>query len=129
VGRFSTSGYVHPPSFGEVEAGAPNYIAQRSWSASAAAFNDHSHAQQLDTMFGVDRSIGQLWNALPDNTVVLFMSDNGWHGASTGQDGPVPTKQPHPDAVAGKNCEPAAGPHHRGRSQRRRGARSKGTRA
>ncbi|TMM21269.1 MAG: hypothetical protein E6F95_11505 [Actinobacteria bacterium] len=89
-----------------VENGAPNYIAQGSWSASSAAFNDHSHAAQLDTTFGVDRSIGQLWSALPDNTVVLFMSDNGlawgehrWSGKMV----PYNEAIRIPMAVAGKN--------------------------
>ncbi|TMM20907.1 MAG: hypothetical protein E6F95_12820 [Actinobacteria bacterium] len=106
VGRFSTAGYVHPPSFGKVEDGAPNYIAQLPWSASSAAFNDHSHAQQLDTTFGVDRSIGQLWSALPDNTIVLFMSDNGlswgehrWSGKMV----PYNEAIRIPLAIAGKN--------------------------
>ena len=106
MGRFSTAGYVHPPSFGKVEDGAPNYISQRPWSASSAAFNDHSHAQQLDTTFGVDRSIGQLWSALPDNTIVLFMSDNGlawgehrWSGKMV----PYNEAIRIPLAIAGKN--------------------------
>jgi N-acetylglucosamine-6-sulfatase len=80
VGRFSLDGYARPPSEGVAGAGAgaPNYISQRSWSAQDQAGVDGFHRLQLDSIYGVDRSIGKLWSVLPDNTIVLFMSDNGY---------------------------------------------------
>ncbi len=78
VNRFSLSGYVQPPSFGKAEAGAPNYIQDMPWGFERAKVNNSFHKLQLASAFGVDRSIGKLWNALPDNTVVLFTSDNGY---------------------------------------------------
>jgi N-acetylglucosamine-6-sulfatase len=78
VGRFSLKGYTQPPSFGKAEAGAPTYIKNQVWNLARARSINHFHALQLDSAYGVDRSIGQIWSALPDNTVVLFMSDNGF---------------------------------------------------
>ncbi|MEA2783708.1 MAG: hypothetical protein QOK29_5286, partial [Rhodospirillaceae bacterium] len=77
-GRFSLDGFEQPPSFGRPEAGAPRYIADRTWNAESVATTNALHEKQLDSTFGVDRSIGKIWAALPDNTVVLFMSDNGY---------------------------------------------------
>ena len=78
VGRFSLSGYVQPPSFGQAEAGGPNYIKNLTWDSSTVREVNSFHKMQLDSNYGVDRSIGEIWRALPDNTVVLFMSDNGY---------------------------------------------------
>jgi N-acetylglucosamine-6-sulfatase len=78
VGRFNLDGYVQPPSFGQVEAGAPNYLKNLTRNSSWPQRVDSLHKKQLDANYGVDRSIGQIWNALPSNTVVLFMSDNGF---------------------------------------------------
>ena len=35
-------------------------------------------SSMLDAAYGVDRAIGQLLHMLPDNTIVLYMSDNGY---------------------------------------------------
>jgi N-acetylglucosamine-6-sulfatase len=78
VGRFNLSGYAQPPSFAKAEAGAPNYIQDRTWDSTSIRNANAMHAKQLDAIYGVDRSIGELWSALPDNTLVLFMSDNGF---------------------------------------------------
>jgi N-acetylglucosamine-6-sulfatase len=78
IGRFDVKGYAEPPSFGHVEAGAPTYIQNRPWSAHRAKHIKAFHAKQLNSTFGVDRAIGQIWKALPGNTIVLFMSDNGY---------------------------------------------------
>ncbi|HEV8088167.1 MAG TPA: sulfatase-like hydrolase/transferase [Actinomycetota bacterium] len=36
------------------------------------------HASMLDAAYGVDRSFGQLLQVLPANTIILYMSDNGY---------------------------------------------------
>ncbi len=77
VGRFNVHGYVQPPSFGKAEAGAPNYIQDRTWNSDSIHTANRLHKRQLNANYGVDRSIGQIWSVLPDNTIVLFMSDNG----------------------------------------------------
>jgi N-acetylglucosamine-6-sulfatase len=77
VGRFNLSGYVQPPSLGKAEAGAPNYIWDRTWGSRDTHSVNSFHKDQLDADYGVDRSIGRIWRRLPDNTVLLFMSDNG----------------------------------------------------
>jgi N-acetylglucosamine-6-sulfatase len=78
VGRFDLNGYVRPPSFGKAEVGAPNYIQDRTWDLGSVNKVNSFHENQLNSNYGVDRSIGRIWNALPDNTAVLFMSDNGY---------------------------------------------------
>jgi N-acetylglucosamine-6-sulfatase len=82
VGRFNINGYTQPPNFGKAEAGAPDYIKNLPWGAVATADINAFHVRQLDAIYGVDRSIGVLWSELPDNTVVLFMSDNGYEWGS-----------------------------------------------
>jgi N-acetylglucosamine-6-sulfatase len=78
VSRFDLQGYAQPPSYGRAEAGAPNFIRDLPWSSDKAERIASFHRHQLNSAYGVDRSIGQLWTALPDNTLVLFMSDNGY---------------------------------------------------
>jgi N-acetylglucosamine-6-sulfatase len=78
IGRFNLDRYVQPPSFGKAEAGAPNYIRNLIWNSQKADGVNSVHERQLDANFGVDRSIGQIWRVLPNNTIVLFMSDNGY---------------------------------------------------
>ncbi|MDP9330338.1 MAG: sulfatase-like hydrolase/transferase [Actinomycetota bacterium] len=96
VGRFAPSGYIHSPNFGVVEDGAPDYIQALSWDAEATAKADGFYAKQLDAIYGVDRSIGKLWSALPDTTVVLFMSDNG---LMTGSHRWRPKEVPYNEAI------------------------------
>jgi arylsulfatase A-like enzyme len=78
VGRFDVKGYVQPRSFGKAEAGAPAYISDLTWDPTRVKQVNTFHRRQLNSTYGVDRSIGQIWSALPDNSVVLFMSDNGY---------------------------------------------------
>jgi N-acetylglucosamine-6-sulfatase len=83
VKRFSLSNvaggpYVQPPSFGNAEAGAPDYVQALSWDSTTARAINKFHVHQLDANYSVDRSIGELWDVLPSNTLVLFMSDNGY---------------------------------------------------
>ena len=78
VDRFNSAGYVQPPSFGASSAVDPHYIQDRPWYPSDVKTINQFHAAQLNATYGVDRSIGQLWNLLPDNTIVAFMSDNGF---------------------------------------------------
>jgi arylsulfatase A-like enzyme len=77
VGRFDLNGYAQPASFGKAEAGAPNYIQALPWDSNRVKMVNSLHRRQLDAIYGVDRSIGKVWSAIPENTVVLFMSDNG----------------------------------------------------
>jgi len=39
---------------------------------------DQPDSSMLDAGYGVDRAVGQLLDVLPDNTIVLYMSDNGY---------------------------------------------------
>jgi len=81
VGRFDAdlATYPRPPSEQESDvADKPAYIQAIPASASAQSSHDAFHARQLAAIYGVDRAMGALWRALPSNTVVLFMSDNGY---------------------------------------------------
>src|SRR5262249_39806889 len=75
VGRFDADlgAYVQPPSVPEADlSDKPAYVQATSWSADRQARHDWFHAKQLAAIYGVDRAIGSIWKALPDNTVVLF---------------------------------------------------------
>jgi arylsulfatase A-like enzyme len=81
VGRFDAdvAGYVHPTSVGEQDTSdKPAYIAGHRWSPTIQQKIDAFHAAQLNTSYGADRAFARVWDALPDNTVVLFTSDNGF---------------------------------------------------
>jgi arylsulfatase A-like enzyme len=80
VGRFDADveSYIQPPSVPEADVtDKPAYIQATSWSQSSQVRRDAFHARQLAAIYGVDRAIGTIWKALPTDTVVLFMSDNG----------------------------------------------------
>lgn len=67
-----------PPSYQEADLGdKPSYIQQTAarWRPSQI---DSLHVAQENTTYSLDRSIGLIWDALPDNTYVLFASDNGF---------------------------------------------------
>ena len=36
------------------------------------------HENQLESAYGVDRAVGHLLDIVPDNTIVIYMSDNGF---------------------------------------------------
>jgi N-acetylglucosamine-6-sulfatase len=81
VGRFDADvgSYVQPPSVPEADVSdKPAYIRATRWSQSIQVRRDAFHARQLAAIYGVDRAIGTIWKALPTDTVVLFMSDNGF---------------------------------------------------
>jgi arylsulfatase A-like enzyme len=81
VGRFDryVDGYQGPESVGEANiSDKPAYIRKRGWSHRLQRRYDEFHARQLSAIYGVDRAVAKIWKALPDNTVVLYMSDNGY---------------------------------------------------
>jgi N-acetylglucosamine-6-sulfatase len=68
-----------PPSYGEADVtDKPQYVQEQAarWDQTKASI-DAFHAQQLDAIHSVDREVGRVWNALPDDTYVLYASDNG----------------------------------------------------
>jgi N-acetylglucosamine-6-sulfatase len=106
VDRFSVSGYQHPTSWGLVGPSDPQFIQNQAWDATRASGIDAFHEQQLESIYGVDRAIGRIWNALPDNTIVLFMSDNGYLWGEhrwLGKDVPYNESLRVPMILAGKN--------------------------
>jgi N-acetylglucosamine-6-sulfatase len=81
IGRFDAyvDGYHHPASVGESNIpDKPEYIRNRAWTREIQDGYDAFHARQLSAIYGVDRAVGRIWDTLPDNTVVLYMSDNGY---------------------------------------------------
>jgi len=81
VGRFDreVAHYAHPASVGEKDVSdKPGYIARRWWTSNLQQKADAFHAAQLNASYSADRAIARVWDALPENTVVLFMSDNGY---------------------------------------------------
>jgi arylsulfatase A-like enzyme len=81
VGRFDryVDSYRWAASVGEANVSdKPTYIRELGWSHTLQRHYDRTHARQLATIYGVDRAVAEIWKTLPDNTVVLFMSDNGF---------------------------------------------------
>jgi N-acetylglucosamine-6-sulfatase len=106
LNRFDVSGYQQPPSWGQVGPSDPQYIQNRAWNATRTDQINAFHAHQLDSIYGVDRAIGRIWNALPDNTIVLFMSDNGFMWGEhrwSGKQVPYNESLRVPMILAGKN--------------------------
>jgi len=80
-GRFDAyvDRYRQPASVGESDiSDKPDYIRNHLWTPELQGEYDAFHARQLSAIYGVDRAVGRIWDALPDNTVVLYMSDNGF---------------------------------------------------
>jgi arylsulfatase A-like enzyme len=95
-----------PPSYGVVEPDKPAYIADNSWSTNKQAVAIRAHADHLNAVYGVDRAIRRVWEALPDNTIVLFTSDNGlmWgEQRELGKQVPYNESSRVPLVLAGKN--------------------------
>ncbi len=78
VDRFGVARYPQPPTFGKAYPSDPTYIKNRAWDRTKAQSTNAFHRDQVNSIYGVDTQIGRVWNALPDNTIVLFMSDNGY---------------------------------------------------
>jgi arylsulfatase A-like enzyme len=81
VGRFDdwVDAYRWPASVGEPDVSdKPAYIKTLTWSRTLQRRYDAFHAAQLNATFGVDRAVAKIWDALPGNSVVLYMSDNGY---------------------------------------------------
>jgi arylsulfatase A-like enzyme len=83
-GRYSGTAPARPPSYDEPD------VADKPWGpehpqlpATVRAGIDRIHQGMLESLRGVDRSVGQLVQALErrgllDNTIVMFASDNGY---------------------------------------------------
>jgi N-acetylglucosamine-6-sulfatase len=77
LNRFDVGAYEQPSSWGQVAPSDPQYLQNSPWDATRTDNINAFHADQLDSIYGVDRVIGRIWRALPGNTIILFMSDNG----------------------------------------------------
>ena len=67
-----------PPSYREADVSdKPAYI-RRTAERSGRTKTDVQHVAQENATYSVDRSVGAIWDAVPDNTYVLFVSDNGF---------------------------------------------------
>jgi arylsulfatase A-like enzyme len=80
LGRFdaAVARYRDPVSVGtQNNADQPPMGRHVRWTPRTHAAVDAFHARQLDALYSLDRALAHLWASLPDNTVVLFTSDNG----------------------------------------------------
>jgi arylsulfatase A-like enzyme len=80
TGRFSGIPPWRPPSYGKEDhvADKPAYIRKRAWDAAITKTVDTFRERQLEALRGVDRNIHELLSHLPSNTLIVFMSDNGF---------------------------------------------------
>jgi arylsulfatase A-like enzyme len=77
AGRFSVGAIPKPPSVGQVSDSQPLYLHESRWGSAQLTRAGSLHARQLDAAFGVDRAVGRILDAVPSNTVVIYLSDNG----------------------------------------------------
>jgi N-acetylglucosamine-6-sulfatase len=77
AGRFEDEEVPRPPSFGQASASYPVYIQQARWDSQRFGRIDLVHQRQLEAAYGVDRAVGRILDAVPPNTVVIYLSDNG----------------------------------------------------
>jgi N-acetylglucosamine-6-sulfatase len=77
AGRFASVPLPQPPSYNVVDdptgAGKPAFI--RDLPEQDATL---LHQLQLESAYGIDRAIGQLLEVLPPNTILAYLSDNGY---------------------------------------------------
>ena len=69
-----------PPSFGlhDRMLGKPGYMREERWNAEDRRYAALYRQRQLESLLGVDRSIARILEAAPADTVVIYMSDNGF---------------------------------------------------
>lgn len=80
VDRYAQIAAWRPATFGnldDVTDMAP-YIQRRNWSRRVSDQVDLVRQRQLESLTSLDRQVGRLVEALPGNTMVVFMSDNGY---------------------------------------------------
>lgn len=56
----------------------PQYIQRHGWGSKTGERVDLLRQRQLESLASLDRQIGRLLEALPANTLVIFLSDNGY---------------------------------------------------
>lgn len=57
----------------------PQYIQRHGWGEQTVERVDVLRERQLESLASLDRQIGRLLEGLPGNTLVIFLSDNGYH--------------------------------------------------
>jgi N-acetylglucosamine-6-sulfatase len=79
VDRFAGIAPYRPASYGNRDdvSDMPRYIQNRTWDADARRDSDIIRQRQLEATYSMDREIGRLVATLPDDTLIIFMSDNG----------------------------------------------------
>ncbi len=80
VGAYDDIAPWRPGSYARTDdvSDMPNYVARRSWDAEDRRYADLFRQRQLESLIGVDRAVGRLLAAAPANTLVVFLSDNGY---------------------------------------------------
>jgi arylsulfatase A-like enzyme len=56
----------------------PPYIQRRGWSSKTGERVDLLRQRQLESLASLDRQLGRLLEVLPQNTLVIFLSNNGY---------------------------------------------------
>ena len=80
VGKFEALGLPSStaPSIGEDVSDKPSYVKARTWNTTIQAQYEARRLKQFDAIYSMDRLVGDVWDAVPNGTVVVFMSDNGF---------------------------------------------------
>jgi N-acetylglucosamine-6-sulfatase len=80
VGRFRSLPPWRPPTYGNRDdvSDMPDFIRRRAWRPRHERRVDIFRQRQLESLASLDRSIGRLLERVPRNTLVIFLSDNGY---------------------------------------------------
>jgi arylsulfatase A-like enzyme len=79
VGRFGDIPAWRPPTFGSRDdvSDMPLYLQDIAWDPERDKV-DLYRQRQLESLYSLDRQIGKLVRALPRDTLIIFLSDNGF---------------------------------------------------
>jgi N-acetylglucosamine-6-sulfatase len=79
VDRYADLPAWRPVTFGARDdvSDMPRYIQQHAWNRRISDHVDLARQRELESLTSLDRQIGRLVETLPNNTLVIFMSDNG----------------------------------------------------
>jgi arylsulfatase A-like enzyme len=80
VGRFADIPAWRPSTFGARDdvSDMPLYLQGTTWNHEARDDVDLIRQRQLESLYSLDRQIGKLVRALPRDTLIIFLSDNGF---------------------------------------------------
>ncbi|MGH2630526.1 MAG: sulfatase family protein [Actinomycetota bacterium] len=80
VGRFADEPPWRPATYGTRDdvSDMPEYVRRKRWRPALRDRIDLFRQRQLESLYSLDREVGRILGVLPRNTLVIFLSDNGF---------------------------------------------------